>query len=367
MSNERFVSIDAFRGLTIAAMILVNNPGSWSFIYPPLRHAAWHGWTPTDLISPFFLFIVGMSIAVALARRMEKTGNRPGLILKIVKRSAIIFALGLFLHLFPKFHFSTMRIPGVLQRIALCYLFGAVIFLFLRTKARIALSAALLLGYWALLTFIPVPGYGPGVLEQSGNLAGYVDTKLLSGHIHKPDFDPEGLLSTIPAIATVLLGTLLGEWLRSSRTINRKTIGMVSIGVLLTASGLLLHPVFPINKPLWTSSYVLFTAGMALLVFGVCFIIIEAARWKKWAWPFLVLGANAIAVFVGSTLMVKLLLLIKIPDGGGTVSPITYLYTHVLSPLAGPMPGSLIYPILLLIFWIAVMAPLYKYKIFIKV
>jgi len=367
MSKERLTAVDVFRGLTIAAMILVNNPGSWSFVYPPLRHAAWHGWTPTDLVFPFFLFIVGISLALSFSRRREEGSSAGSLYGKIFQRSVTIFVLGLFLHLFPRFHFSTMRIPGVLQRIAICFLFGALIYLNTRTKSRIALSAILLAGSWALMTFVPVPGYGPGVLDEKGNLCGYLDAKLLAGHLYKPEFDPEGILSTLPAIVTVLIGTLAGDWLRSNRTIFRKMTGIFFAGILLTVAGLLLHPYYPINKQLWTSTYVVFTAGMALLVFGVCYFLVDIFRFRKWAYPFLVFGTNAIAVFAGSTLMVKILLVIKILDAGKTVNPITYLYNHVLSPAAGPYLGSSIYPLAFIILWVFIMMPLYNRKIFIKI
>jgi predicted acyltransferase len=366
MAQERLVSVDAFRGLTVAAMVLVNNPGSWTSIYAPLRHAAWHGWTPTDLVFPFFLFIVGISISLSLGRRAAEGTRNGALYFKILKRSALIFGLGLFLHLFPKFRFATVRIPGVLQRIALCFLFGALIFLKAKPRTRVIFSVLLLLGYWALLTFVSVPGFGPGGLAEHGNLAGYVDSKLLAGHIYKPDFDPEGLLSTIPAIVTVLLGTLAGDWLRSSRTNSRKSLSLFGWGIVLTAAGLLLDRFFPINKQLWTSSYVVFTAGMALLIFGLMFAALEGSRWKGWAWPFRVLGTNAIAVFAGSALVVKSILLIKIADGEHVVSPITYAYNHWLSPLAGPYLGSLLYAILFVLFWIALIAPLYRHKIFLK-
>jgi predicted acyltransferase len=367
MAGERLLSVDAFRGLTIAGMILVNNPASWTYVYPPLRHAPWHGWTPTDLIFPFFLFIVGISISLSFARRLESGKRGPGLYGKIFKRSFLILLVGWFLHLFPRFRFATMRFPGVLPRIAVCYLAGALLYLGVKKKrARIVLSACLLIGYWAALTFIPVPGYGAGVLDEKGNLCGYVDRILLGGHLYRPDFDPEGLLSTIPAIVTVLLGTLAGDWLRSGRTITRKFLGLFAAGVPLAAAGLWLDRFFPINKQLWTSTYVLFTAGLALLIFGLCFVAIERLGLKKWSQPFLVMGANAITVFAGSTLMVKILMLIKISDAGKTVSPITWVYQHALSPLAGPYLGSLIYPILLVLLWVGLMFPLYKHKIFIK-
>lgn len=367
MPSQRLASVDAFRGLTIAAMILVNNPGSWSFVYPPLRHAEWHGWTPTDLIFPFFLFIVGISIALSFSRRRAEGRTPRSLYGKIVERSAAILLIGWFLHLFPRFRFATMRIPGVLPRIAVCFFFGALIYLNLKARGRIALTVALLLGYWAALTFIPVPGFGPGILDFKGNLASYVDTKLLAGHLYRPAFDPEGPLSTIPAIATVLIGTLAGDWLRSGRTIFRKMLGVFGAGIVLTVAGLLLHPVFPINKQLWTSTFVIFTAGAALIVFGACFVLMDRFNIKAWAYPFLVFGTNAIAVFAGSILMVKILMMIKFDDGGKIVNPMGYFYAHALSPLAGPHFGSLLFAVLLNVLWFFIIWPLYKNKIFIRV
>ena len=367
MANERLLSVDAFRWSTIAAMVLVNNPAIWSHVWGPLRHAPWHGWTPTDLIFPFFLFIVGISTSLSLARQRAEGIAAASQYRKIFKRSALILLVGWFLHLFPRFRFATMRIPGVLPRIAVCFLLGALLYLWAKKgTARVALSAVLLVGYWAALTFIPVPGFGAGVLDEKGNLAGYLDRLLLGGHIYKPDFDPEGLLSTIPAVVTVLLGTLAGDWLRSNRTLARKARGLFAAGILLVLAGTALDPVFPVNKQLWTSTYVLLTAGLAFLVFGLCFVLIERFKKTGWAKPFLILGSNAIAVFAGSTLMVKVLLLVKISDGGRTVSPVTWLYTHVLSPLAGPTLGSAVYPLGLIVLWVALMAPLYKHKIFIK-
>lgn len=367
MPSQRLASVDAFRGLTIAGMILVNNPGSWSYVYPPLRHAEWHGWTPTDLIFPFFLFIVGISIALSFSRRREEGRKAAGLYGKIVQRSAAILLIGWFLHLFPRFRFATMRIPGVLPRIAVCFLFGALIYLNLKTRGRIALTVVFLVGYWAAMTFIPVPGFGPGDLSLQGNLASFVDTKLLAGHLYKPAFDPEGPLSTIPAIATVLIGTLAGDWLRSGRTIFRKTLGLFGSGIVLTVAGLLLHPAFPINKQLWTSTFVLFTAGAALIVFGACYVLMERFEIKAWAYPFLVFGTNAITVFAGSTFMVKVFMMVKISDAGKTVNPMGWFYAHALSPLAGPYLGSLLFALLFNLVWFLIIWPLYRNKIFIRV
>jgi predicted acyltransferase len=367
MAEERLSSLDVFRGITIAGMTLVNNPGSWDYVYPPLRHAEWHGWTPTDLVFPFFLFIVGVAISLSFSRKIEKGIEKPNLYFKIVKRSIILFALGILLALIFRFNFSTLRIPGVLQRIALCYLFTSLLFLNVRAKGRVIATFLILASYWLIMKLVPVPGYGAGVLSFEGNLCGYIDTKLLAGHLYKAAFDPEGILSTLPAISTTLLGTLSGDWLRSSKTIIQKTEGIFIAGILFTLSGLLLHPFFPINKQLWTSTYVLLTAGLALLLLGVCCFLMDWMRIRKWAAPFLILGTNAIAVYVGSTLMVKLMALIKVSAGGKALPLRAYIYSKLLAPWAGAYIGSLIYPLLLILLWIGIMIPLYRKKIFIKI
>ncbi len=367
MADKRLSSLDAFRGLTIAGMILVNNPGSWKHVYAPLRHAEWHGWTPTDLVFPFFLFIVGVSISLSLSKRMEQGIEKNELYLKTMKRTVILFGLGIFLALFPHFNFVTIRIPGVLQRIALCYLFSSFLFLKTGTKGRCMASFSFLAIYWLMMKLVPVPVYGPGILAYEGNLCAYIDSHLLTGHLYKPGFDPEGILSTLPAIATTLLGTLTGDWLRSSKMILHKTIGILIGGVFFTLSGLLLHPLFPLNKQLWTSTYVLFTAGVAVLLLGFCYGMIEGMKIKKWATPFIVLGTNAIAVYVGSTLMVKLISVIKVSVSGEVLPLKTYIYNHLLAPWAGHLNGSLLFPLFLIILWIGIMLPLYRKKIIIKI
>jgi len=367
MESERLSSLDAFRGLTIAAMILVNNPGSWKYVYPPLRHAEWHGWTPTDLVFPFFLFIVGVSLAISLSRRREQRIAPAGIYLKVFSRALIIFGLGIFLHLFPKFHLATMRIPGVLQRIALCYLIGALIYLSTAKWPRLAVIAVILAGYWLAMKFIPVPGYGAGVLEYKGNLAGYLDTRFLAGHLYRPEFDPEGLLSTIPAVATVLLGTLAGDMLLSEKTLVRKAAVFFGLGSILAALGFVLHPYFPINKQLWTSTYVLFSAGLALIILGAFILIMEEFRIKKWAYPFLVLGSNAIAVFTASTLMTKILIWIKVSAAGKTQTLYSWIYERAFASWAGPMIGSLAFALIYVLLWIMMLVPLYRHKVFLKV
>jgi len=367
LTKPRLGSLDAFRGATIAAMILVNNPGSWDHVYPPLRHALWHGWTPTDLIFPFFLFIVGISISFSLTRRREHASGLGPVVAKILSRSLILFVLGLFLALFPHFDFSTLRVPGVLQRIALCYLAGSLIFLKTGIRGRMILSAGLLAAYGAALKWIPVPGYGPGVLSPEGNLCGWIDVKLLGGHLYTPTFDPEGILSTVPAIATVLLGTLAGDWLRTEGKPKLRFWGLFAGGAALTASGLLLHGLIPINKQLWTSSFVLFTGGAACLILGIFYGVMDVLKWRRGALPFLVFGANAILVYVGSGLLVRTLQLIRVPLGGEAVPVQAYVFHKWLAPWAGFRPGSLLFPILLLFLWFWLLYSLYRRRIFLRV
>ncbi len=252
----RLVSLDAFRGITIAGMILVNNPGSWSYVYAPLRHAEWHGWTPTDLIFPFFLFIVGVSMTLSFAKQREKGLSERDLRLKVLKRALLIFALGLFLHAF--------RIFGVLQRIALAYLFASLITLRSGPTGQIRWAGGLLLFYWVVMKAVPVPGFGVGDLSMEGNLAAWLDRTLFGEHLWRDLYDPEGLLSTIPAVATVLLGVLTGRLIHSDRDRVDITNRLFVWGWGAILAGLIVSIWFPINKALWTSSYVLFTAGAAM-------------------------------------------------------------------------------------------------------
>jgi len=370
--NSRLVSLDVFRGLTIAGMILVNNPGTWNAAYWPLTHADWHGWTPTDLIFPFFLFAVGVSIALALAPRLAGDEARGRLVLRIVSRSLILFGLGLFLAGFPSFDLTTIRIPGVLQRIAVCYLAAALLFLATSKRNQIAVTTAvmvsLLLGYWALMTLVPVPGFGAGDLGKEGNLAAYIDRAVLGPHIWRAAkvYDPEGILSTLPALATTLAGVLTGLWLRTSRPPGTKAGGMAAAGVGAVALGLAWGRWFPVNKALWTSSYAVFTAGAALLALAACFWLVEIRRWRRWATPFVIFGTNAIAAFVLSTFVARLLILVKVGGGEG-ISLHRWLYTHVFAPWAAPANASLLFAVAYVLVWLAAMAALHRRRIFIRV
>ena len=365
---ERLLSLDVFRGLTVAGMILVNNPGSWGHIYGPLRHAEWHGWTPTDLIFPFFLFIVGVSITLALSRRAGAGGPARGLYLKIARRALVIFGLGLVLSGFPFFDLSTIRIPGVLQRIAVCYFFAAVVFLLTTWRAQVALTAALLLGYWALMTLVPAPGYAAGDLSLEGNLAAYVDRTLLAGHTWKPLYDPEGILSTIPAVATTLCGVLAGRLLSSAAAPAEKCSALFAAGAGLAVAGWAWGFWFPINKPLWTSSYVLLTAGLALQLLAACYWAVDIHGRRRWAWPFVVFGTNALAVFFLSGIFARLLSLIKLTGADGKqVSLQRTAYEGLFASWASPVNASLAYALCFVLLWLGLMSILYRRRIFIKV
>lgn len=364
----RMASLDVFRGLTIAGMILVNNPGSWEAIYSPLEHAAWHGWTPTDLVFPFFLFIVGVSITLALGRRNDSGGTKRDLYLKIIRRSLIIFALGLLLAGFPRYDLSTLRIPGVLQRIAVCYLIASVIFLNTKWRTQALIAASLLLLYWALMVLVPVPGYGAGDLSMEGNLADYVDRTLFGQHTWKPLYDPEGILSTLPAIATTLAGVLTGHWLRLRQSEFEKVVGLFVAGAALVVAGWVWGFWFPINKALWTSSYVLLTAGLALQLLAVCFWLVDIKGIRRWAKPFFIFGTNALAIYFLSELFSRIISLITLAHADGSrVDLQTFIYENLFASWASPKGASLLFAICIVLLWLGVAAILYRKRIFIKV
>ncbi|HSQ75550.1 MAG TPA: DUF5009 domain-containing protein [Bacteroidota bacterium] len=378
-SKQRLLSLDAFRGATIAGMILVNNPGTWNAIYPQLRHAAWHGWTFTDFIFPFFLWIVGVAMTLSFARRVEEGADKTHLLLHVLRRALIIFGLGLFLNGFPfglvsthDFSWDTIRIPGVLQRIAICYLVASVIFMYTGIKGQIGWVIGLLLSYWLMVMLIPVPGFGAGILEPNGNLCWYVDSQLLAGHTWRgapvPGFDPEGILSTIPAIATTLLGVLTGHWLRSERSQGDKTDWMFVSGNFLLLLGVIMDMWLPINKNLWTSTYTIFMAGWANVCLAMFYWLIDVKGYKKWATPFVIYGMNAITVFVLSGLVARTMSLIQWTAADGKITNLkSAIYDNVFAPLASPMNASLLFAIAFITMMYLVVWFMYKKKWFLKV
>ena len=365
MPPGRLECLDAFRGLTIAGMILVNNPGSWSHVYAPLLHAEWNGWTPTDLIFPFFLFIVGVSIPFSFGKRLARGDSRTMLLGHILKRSLILFGLGLVMAAFPRFDLLNVRIMGVLQRIGLVYLFAAPAYLYLGPRNRAVALGVVLLGYWALLTLVPVPGYGPGDLSPEGNLGAYLDRLILGDHLWRDRWDPEGLLSTLPAMGTTLLGVYAGEWIRGGGSRTRVVVGLVGAGVVGVCVGSAWGLAFPINKGLWTSSYVVFTAGAASLLLGGMFWVMEVKGRRAWAKPFVVYGMNAIAVFVASGLLARLIGIWGVGGEGMTLKG--WIYEALFASWAGPLNGSLAFALFYVLFWLGLMWLLYLRGVFIKI
>jgi len=368
--QQRLLSLDIFRGITIAGMILVNNPGTWDEVYAPLLHADWHGVTPTDWIFPFFIFIVGVAIAYALGKRKEQV-NRKALIQKIVKRTLIICGIGLFLNGFPYFNLGTIRIPGVLQRIALVYGATSMLFLYLNPRQLFWVGVGCLLGYWGLMTLVPVPGVGAPNLEPSTNLGAWLDRTVMNGHLwsQSKTWDPEGLLSTLPAIGTGISGVLAGLWLRKPGDGYQKASGLLAIGVILLALAGIWDLVFPINKKIWTSSYVLYTSGAALLFLGTVYWLVDLKGYKAWTKPFVVYGTNALFVFVMSGLVAKLLYTIKwTTEAGEEITAKTWLWESVYEPaFASVKLASLAFAMTNVLFFLALSWVLYVKKIFIKV
>ena len=367
----RLMSLDIFRGLTIALMILVNDPGDWRTIYAPLRHSEWNGWTPTDLVFPFFIFIVGVALAFSFASRMGRGETRGKLAGHVIWRGLALFAIGVFLNGFPD-HYGPahLRIYGVLQRIAICYVITAVLELWTGWRTQLAVALGCLVGYWLLVRYVPVPGFGIPthgfpLLDPDRNIVAWLDRRLLMGHLYEHTRDPEGLLSNIPAVASCLAGLLTGKWLRSARTAQAKAVGMAVAGVVLVVLGQTWNLWFPINKKMWTSSYVLLTSGLGLILLALFYWLADIKRYRKgWTKPIEVFGKNAIAAYVLSEALAALLYTIHVSSRttlGG------FVYTRLFTPLASPLNASLLYAIAYVGFcWLA-MAVLYRKKIFLKI
>ena len=423
MAKERLISLDVFRGFTILLMTIVNNPGSWASIYPPLEHAEWNGCTPTDLVFPFFIFIMGTAISFAIPDKKfdNVTFN------KIAIRSLRIFSLGLFLNFFSKIElfnlegiplllsriaitfavsyallgnfslriktystitvfgillflaysgietFKEVRIPGVLQRIGIVYFFVSILYLKTTQKTQLLTLLSLLLVYWGLMTLVPVPGIGAANLEKGTNLAAWIDNSLLNGHLwsFSKTWDPEGILSTLPAIGTGIIGLLIGQLI--NRPLSKLEIvkKMFLIGLTLTILGILWNFVFPINKALWTSSYVLYTSGLATLCLSFLYYVIEIANAKKWTNLFLIWGVNPMIVFFFSGIIPRVLRMIEIRNPIIVSDPINlqdYFYSFWIVPFfSEPKSASLAFALVYVMLWSIVLWIFYKYKLIFKV
>jgi predicted acyltransferase len=438
---ERMMALDVFRGVTIAGMVLVNNPGSWGNQYGPVAHAKWNGCTPTDLIFPFFLFIVGVAMTFSFDKRLRQGCDRLGLFLHVCQRTIVLFLLGLILNGFPfseirdwgrwrivlpyiifvigvemlflkepifesgktqgektikiaswiliaagilyffldfrnfqtflynKDRGLTLRVPGVLQRIALCYFFASIIMFFARIRGRILWALGLMIVYWAIVKLIHAPaGYSVEVTGPEGLLHDWIDWKIVGSHVYSERPDPEGLLSTLPAIATTLLGILCGNWLHQSMDKKDKCLGLFFLGNILLVLGMWTDSYFAINKKIWTSPYVLYTAGLGMIFLGMCYYLVDIKGYKKWAYPFMVYGTNAIFLYVASGILGRLLYMIKFHNAAGeTINLKTLIYNNLFTSWMSPKNASLFWAIAYVFVWFLIIAPLYRRKIFIKV
>jgi len=379
---KRLVSLDVLRGVTIAFMIMVNNsgPGAWS----QMHHAAWNGLTATDLVFPTFLFVVGVSIVFAFQARLARGATRSKLAWHTAARAVILILFGIVVNSFPYFHLEHMRFYGVLQRIAVCYLIVGLFYLWdQRASTKIAALAIVLIGYWVLVQWVPVPGAGmPGrdvpLLDKNQNIVAWVDRHLMPGHLYEEwtdhnTRDPEGLLSDIPALGTALLGLLTGLWLRSERSVKAKALGLVAGAVTCLAAGYLWSLWFPINKKMWTSSYVLVAAGWSLVAFSLFYWAIELRGWckKGWSkglvWPWLVFGSNAIAAYMISELLGSAIGLIHITSGGHAMDPLSFVDAHFLTVIADPGWRAFAYSVSYAFLCFIPVWILYRKKIFLKV
>jgi predicted acyltransferase len=369
-NKTRLLSLDSFRGLTIACMILVNSPGSYGAVYSQLKHAEWNGWTFADTIFPSFLLIVGVSLVFSISGRKENGVTSPRLEAQIVRRTIILFGLGLFVNSFPIFHLSTIRIPGVLQRIALCYFFASLIIMRCGLRGRVLWLVALLSSYWLMMRFIPVPEIGTGVIEPGRNFAAYVDSLFLSGHMwsYYETWDPEGLISTLPAIGTTLFGVLAGDLLKSSLSVREKALSMILAGVFLILAGTMLDPWLPINKSIWTSTFAIFMAGLALIIFALFYWIIDIKDFSLWARPLIIFGVNPITIYVLSEVLDTALrfMNLSIPNGYA-VSCRSYLFRNYCVPIALPETASFLYALGYLLSMFLIAWAMWKRRFIIRV
>lgn len=367
---QRLLSLDVFRGMTIAGMILVNTIVASPFA--TLEHAEWNGCHFADLIFPFFLVVVGISLVLSMSKQIKAGVPKSEIVYKVIKRTLIIMLLGYALNFFPNHltwdTLTTVRVYGVLQRIAICYFFAALCYLYMNTITQIGVIIVLLVGYWILLMHVPVPHYGIGDLSRAGNLGAYLDRLLFnSANLYGKTYDPEGLLSSLPALASTLLGNITGIGLLSNKTQRQKCLGMFLAGMICMALGWFWGQWFPINKPLWTSSFTLWTAGIGLCVYAICYGLIEIKGIVRWSKPFEMFGLNAIALYFLHVLFFKIQIMVHLPCGNGKFCNLWKFIIKYGFGWAGLPYAYLYYAIASVLLWLVVATILYRKKIFIKV
>lgn len=369
-ATQRLLSVDALRGITVAFMILVNNNGSETASYRALNHAPWNGFTPTDLVFPTFMFIMGISLVLSLAGRLEKGATAADILPHAIRRFFLLLFFGLVVNGFPLFRLSTLRVYGVLQRFAVCYILAVLILLATRkVSVMVGIAAACLIGYWVLLRFVPIPGHGLPVrdfplLDRDINLTAWLDRHIFPGRLYEGTRDPEGLLSDLPALATVLLGMITGIWIRTTRSPQAKALGLLAAAIVLLIAGYVWNFSFPINKKLWTSSYVLFAAGWSLLGLTIMWFLVEVRKVPaRWFLPAFVFGMNAISAYVLSELLAGGISAIRITPQQSLQQ---WIYVHIFQSIGTPAIGSLLYSLaFVLVCWLP-MFVLYRRKIFLK-
>ncbi len=372
--KQRLLSLDFFRGLTVASMILVNNPGDWSHVYPPLEHSKWNGCTPTDLVFPSFLFMVGVSITYAIGAKKESNLAQRNILLTALKRSLILYLIFFLIDMafsLPDFDLSHFRILGVLPRIGIVFFISVVLFLKTNFKTQLLIFFTILIVYYLLMTFVPVPGVGYANLEPATNLGAWLDRTILGeNHIWNGSkvFDPEGILSTLPAVGTCLLGILTGTWLRrKDKSEGEKVIGLFAMGIASVLAGAIWNLFFPINKALWTSSFVLYAGGIAITALTVSYWLIDVKCRRCFIEPFLAYGANAITAYVAADVVLVLLGLVHVNLNGQKVGLQQYLYQTFFVPYFSPYNASLAGAVTYVLILMIPISILYKKKIFIKV
>jgi predicted acyltransferase len=380
---KRLLSLDVLRGLTIAFMIMVNNTGGEG-AWTEMRHADWNGFTATDLVFPTFLFVVGVSAVFSIEARLKRGDSRGKLAWHSLRRAVVLFLMGIFVNGFPHYHLAHLRFYGVLQRIAVCYLIVSLLYLWdRRVWTKVALLFCVLVGYWILVRWVPVPGAGvPGhdipFLDKDQNIVAWLDRQLMPGHLYEDPpahnlRDPEGLLSDIPALGTTLLGLLAGLWLSGKRAAKANMLGLAIGAAACLATGYLWSIWFPLNKKMWTSSYVLVSAGWSLLLFALVYWAVEQRGWGKsgWSkrllWPWLVFGSNAIVAYIISDLLEGAIGLVPFTASGHRYDALSYLYDQVFVPIGDPGWRALSYSVFYAMVCFLPVWALYRRKIFVKV